>query len=233
MAGHQAPEEGEEDRSQEQRQKKEPVCQRIRQLGQAKEPRRYDQHKERGYHIDKEIAERLPQEHTHHASVVPVDEEEGRRQASPLPLCPRDHRYADEECLLDDQHQDSRQEEALEAALRIEGGYPFAFDRAHGDACRPLRSSVMPSTLDLTSHSQGHFRSRQDVRLVVHRRREGRMQVDMRLLIAIDLTAEVLGDHHDPVGTFFCYEAVGFGFVRYLCYDKDVGGSIDTADIFP
>ena len=59
------------------------------------------------------------------------------------------------------------------------------------------------------------------------------MQVDMRLLIAIDLTAEVLGDHHDPVGTFFRYEAVGFGFIGYLCYDKDIGGSINTADIFP
>jgi len=55
----------------------------------------------------------------------------------------------------------------------------------------------------------------------------------MRLLIAMDLTAEVLGDHHDPVGSFFCYETVGFRFVRHLSYDKDVGGSINTADIFP
>ena len=209
MARQETTAEREEDHRQDHRQEEQHIGREVRQLWQAEEPGCDDQREERRHRVEGEVADRTTYEEAHHADVVPTDVLHGCAQPTTLTLRTRHHRDADEERLLDDEHQHPRQEEALEAPLRVVGYDPFALDGADGDTCGFAGGTVVALRFDFAPHRQRYLGRRQREGLVVECGDEGRMQVDVRLAPAHQHTVEVLGDNQDAVGTLLPDEAVG------------------------
>ena len=142
----------------------------------------------------------------------------------PLALRPHQHGAAQEQRLLEDEHQHPRQEEALEAPLRIEATRPLALDRAYLDARGLGRGGGVALGLELAPQLEGDLGGGQRVALVVEGSGEGAMEVDRGLTPLHEAPTEVLGDDEHPVGLASVEVGRGLRLGRGARYDRDVGG---------
>ena len=219
---------GEEDARQEERNEEGEEREVVAELRQAEHAGDEREHIHSHHHVEQQIDQRLAADDAHGRGVSLVHGEDAA--AETLARVARRHSDAEQQRLLDDEHQHGRDEECRETALRVVERRLLIFYRHAADFLLARRRAAdVALHLYVLVHFERHVGGREHQRLVVEHGAHVAVDADTGLLAQPQVAAERRGYADDAVDLLTLQQLLGLGHVGAAGAHANVGRGVDHA----